>query len=240
MNIEQELITAINMLLDEASAKGEAFTMSDIARAAIERCGAARVPLEAVADLARQVYIRKNEPWMALPGTKPRLKEWGDGVVPLAHKPTVMEILERGRDIGEPLEVTFARVGAAYPNLTGDELDAEVDAYQAWLEDRIERQRAQVRELDRVRAICQPVWDEDPSLTIGEALKVMASRGDEAAQRELDISELQKASDDAERVYQEAVKARKAAITDSQEALKAATKARAKLMRALGTQEAGD
>jgi hypothetical protein len=93
MNIEQELITAINMLLDEASAKGEAFTMTDIARAAIERCGAARVPLEAVADLARQVYIRKNEPWMALPGTKPRLKEGGDGVVPLAHKPTVMEIL---------------------------------------------------------------------------------------------------------------------------------------------------
>jgi hypothetical protein len=137
---EQELIDTIGKLLDEELAKGKAFALKDIARAAIERCGAARVSLEAVVDLVSQVFTYKFEPWNVLPGTKPRLKEWGDGVARLTHKPTVLEILEAGRQAGEPLEVTLARA-----NPTGD----EIDAYMAWLRNRAEKAHAQARELKR-------------------------------------------------------------------------------------------
>jgi hypothetical protein len=40
----------------------------------------------------------------------------------------------------------------------------------------------------RVHAIAKPALDEDPSLTFGKALQVMADRGSEAAQRELDMA----------------------------------------------------
>jgi hypothetical protein len=40
----------------------------------------------------------------------------------------------------------------------------------------------------RVLAIAKPALDEDPSLTLGKALQVMADRGSEAAQRELDMA----------------------------------------------------
>jgi hypothetical protein len=54
------------------------------------------------------------------------------------------------------------------------------------------------------------------------------------------IDELKAASDAAEERYQQTVKARKAAIADSQEALKAANKARGRYMRAAAQQtEAG-
>jgi hypothetical protein len=58
-----------------------------------------KAPMEAVADLAHQVYIHKHE--NVLPGTKPRLRE-------------ALEILEAGRQAGKPLEVTFAYVGHAW------------------------------------------------------------------------------------------------------------------------------
>jgi hypothetical protein len=50
------------------------------------------------------------------------------------------------------------------------------------------------------------------------------------------IDELKAASDAAEERYQQTVKARKAAIADSQEALKVATKARGRYMRAVAQQ----
>jgi hypothetical protein len=40
----------------------------------------------------------------------------------------------------------------------------------------------------RVLAIAKPALDEDPSLTLGKALQVMADRGSKAAQRELDLA----------------------------------------------------
>jgi hypothetical protein len=56
-----------------------------------------------------------------------------------------------------------------------------------------------------------------------------------------DIDELRQASDQAEEEYQRTLRARIAAVADSQQALKAATKARSRYMRALGQQgEAGN
>jgi hypothetical protein len=53
-----------------------------------------------------------------------------------------------------------------------------------------------------------------------------------------DIDVLKEQSDSAEEAYQRAVRARKDAISKSAEALKAATKARAKYMRAVGQEDA--
>jgi hypothetical protein len=49
-----------------------------------------------------------------------------------------------------------------------------------------------------------------------------------------DIDELKRASDEAERRYQQTMRARKAAVADSQTALKEATRARQRFLRALG------
>jgi hypothetical protein len=40
----------------------------------------------------------------------------------------------------------------------------------------------------RVLDIAKPALDEDPNLPLGKALRVMASRGSEAAQKELDLA----------------------------------------------------
>jgi hypothetical protein len=50
-----------------------------------------------------------------------------------------------------------------------------------------------------------------------------------------DIDELKRQSDQAEAVYQEAMRARRDAVTASQEAARAAAKARSRYQRALGT-----
>jgi hypothetical protein len=50
------------------------------------------------------------------------------------------------------------------------------------------------------------------------------------------IDELKRESDEAEAEYQRTLRARKAAVTASQVALKAAIKARSKYQRALGVQ----
>jgi hypothetical protein len=42
----------------------------------------------------------------------------------------------------------------------------------------------------RAAAIAMPALDEDPNLPLGKALRVMASRGSEAAQRELDLASI--------------------------------------------------
>jgi hypothetical protein len=81
--------------------------------------------------------------------------------------------IERCGAVGVPL-------GAAWPDLTGDEVDAAMEAYQAWLEDQIERQREQARELALLRAVVKPAMDED-HLTLGEALKVIEARRRELA-----------------------------------------------------------
>jgi hypothetical protein len=166
---EQKLIDTNGALMDEYAQTGEEWTSTSIARRAIERLGGdGVVPLEAVADLAGQVFTARFKPWIALPGTTPRLRKWCEGVVRLEAKPSAVEILHAELEAGESLEVALARA-----NPTRDEFDA----YEAWWNKRLESQKAQARELDRVRAICQPVWDEDPDVPIDEALRIMASRG---------------------------------------------------------------
>jgi len=183
---ERELIDIINALID-ADTQGECPVLNpkDIARRAIDRCGEGVFTTEAVTDLVCQIFTIRCEPWKGLPGTTPRLREWKEGVVRLAPKPSVMEILEAGREAREPLAVTLARVRRAYPRLTEAAIKAEIGAYLAWLDSRIAHNEAEFRELTRAHAIAKPALDEDPSLTIGEALKVMAGRGNEAARREL-------------------------------------------------------
>jgi hypothetical protein len=122
---EQELINTINALIDkDPQAECSVLDPKYLARRAIDRCGEGVFEEAAVADLAHQILTIRCEPWMVLPGTKPRLREWGDGVARLIPKPTVLEILEAGRQSGEPLEVTLARA-----NPTGDELEA----YRSWV-----------------------------------------------------------------------------------------------------------
>lgn len=63
-----------------------------------------------------------------------------------------MEILEAGRLAGDPIAVTLARVGRAYPKLTSAALDAEVEAYRAWLQKCGDELMARVREMERCKA----------------------------------------------------------------------------------------
>jgi hypothetical protein len=44
-----------------------------------------------------------------------------------------MDLLEAGRQAGEPFWVTLARVRLAYPKLVPKALQAEVESYAAWL-----------------------------------------------------------------------------------------------------------
>jgi hypothetical protein len=157
------------------------------------RCGQAFEP-EAVTDLTAQILSARCEPWKWPPGVRPRLKGWKDGISRLIPKPSVMELLEAGD----------ARAGCGWRTRSGPPtaLQAKVESYAAWLresaddlrremerlEGRIDGQTAMAGELERVMAIVKPVMDEDPSLTIGEALKVMAARGCEAARWELDLA----------------------------------------------------
>jgi hypothetical protein len=76
---EQELIDVINELIDADARAGAEMTNTGIARRAIDRCNGS-FPLEAVADLVGQIFTHRFEPWMALPGAKPHLREWGEGV----------------------------------------------------------------------------------------------------------------------------------------------------------------
>lgn len=157
-------------------------TSTDIAKRALDRCGGL-FEHEAVADLADQILSARCEPWKWPPGARPRLKGWKDGISRLTPKPSVMEILDAGRQAGEPVAVTVARIRRAYPQLTEAEMDAEVEGYLAWLQRGVDQQMAEREKLERLMAIVKPATDEDPSLTIGEALKVMAARGCEEAQR---------------------------------------------------------
>jgi hypothetical protein len=43
--------------------------------------------MEAVTDLVCQILTIRCEPWKVPPGTTPRLRVWGEGVVRLAPKP---------------------------------------------------------------------------------------------------------------------------------------------------------
>lgn len=148
---EQELIDTINALID-ADVQGEcpALRPKDIARRAIDQCGGdAFATEEAVTDLVQQIFIARCEPWQLPPGARPHLREWKDGVVPLAPKPSVMEMLEAGRRGGDPIAVTLARVRGAYPELTEAEMEAEIDAYMAWLRACAEEVAARVRDLEK-------------------------------------------------------------------------------------------
>jgi hypothetical protein len=182
---EEELIGIISELID---AHVGVMDSEDIARRALDRCGEGIFEREAVIDLAAQILSARCEPWKWPPGARPRLKGWNDGISRLTPKPSVAEILYAGKQAGDPLEVTFARVGAAYPNLTGDEMQAEIDSYIAWVQRGIEQQLAERAKLNALLRITKPATDEDPSLTMSEALKVMASRGCDAAREVLSSS----------------------------------------------------
>jgi hypothetical protein len=128
---EQQLIDTINALID-ADVQGvcPALKPKDIARRALDRCGEVFEP-EAVADLAAQILSARCEPWKWPPGARPRLKGWKDGISRLDLKPSVAELLEAGRQAGEPIPVTLASVQRAYPQLTEAEMYTEVSAYRA-------------------------------------------------------------------------------------------------------------
>ena len=82
--------------------------------------------IEAVTDLACQIFTVRCEPWKAPPGSRPRLKTWPEGVARIATKPTAAEILEEGRQAGEPVAATIARMRRAYLQLTEEAMEAEI------------------------------------------------------------------------------------------------------------------
>jgi hypothetical protein len=100
-----------------------------------------------VADLAYQILSARSEPWKWPPGARPRLKSRKDGISRLIPKPSVAELLEAGRQAGEPIDVTLARVRRAYPRLTEAAVEAEVEAYRAWLRECRKQLEAHGREL---------------------------------------------------------------------------------------------
>lgn len=154
---EQELIDTINALIDaDVQAGCPELRPKDIARRALDRCGEVFEP-EAVADLADQILSARCEPWKWPPGARPRLKGWKDGISRLDPKPSVAEILEAGRQAGEPIAVTLARVRRAYPRLTEAAMDAEIEAYLAWLQKCGEELGARARELAFEKIGCEMV-----------------------------------------------------------------------------------
>jgi hypothetical protein len=179
---ETEVIATINELMDEYARTGEKWTSTSIARRAIERLGEGVVAEGSVVNLVNQVYAARYD--TPLPGTTIGLREV-EGVARVARKPSLMEMLHAGQEEDEPLEATVARMRKMHPGVTRPAVVKVIEEYQAWLLKRAEKHASLARGLDRVGAICKPVWDEDSSLTIEDALKIMASRGDEAAQREL-------------------------------------------------------
>jgi hypothetical protein len=83
MLTEEKAIAVINELIDADMRTGAEMVASDLARRAIARLGEGVIDEKAVADLVGQVFTARFEPWMALPGAKPRLKGWGERVVRL-------------------------------------------------------------------------------------------------------------------------------------------------------------
>lgn len=146
---EQKLIDIINGIIEaDVEAECPALRPKDIARRAIERCGKGVLEPEAVNDLVAQILSARCEPWRWPPGARPRLREVRDGVARLAPKPSAAEILEAGRQAREPIEVTLARARRAYPRLSEAALEAEVEAYQAWLRKCGEQMRREASRLE--------------------------------------------------------------------------------------------
>ena len=100
---EQKLIDTINTLIDADVQAEIILNPKDIARRAIDRCGEGVFTTEAVTDLVCQILTVRCEPWKVLPGTRPRLRAWKEGVERLTPKPGVMEILDAGREAGPRL-----------------------------------------------------------------------------------------------------------------------------------------
>lgn len=148
---EQELINIIGKLIDADLNKFGRAEQGDIARRAFGRCRRL-APLGAVEDLVGQVMTHKLQPWVVLPGTRPRLRELADGVMRIAPKPTPLEIFHAGMQKKEPVWVICNRVGMAYPQTTGDEMDAIIQQYLDWLDRKIEAQEALARQLERRRS----------------------------------------------------------------------------------------
>lgn len=146
---EQDLIDTINALIDaDVQAECPALKPKDIARRALDRCGGVFEP-EAVADLTAQILSARCEPWKWPPGARPRLKGWKNGISRLIPKSSVAQLLEAGRQAGEPIDVTLARVRRAYPGLTEAAMQAEVEAYAVWLGACAEATAANIRDLKR-------------------------------------------------------------------------------------------
>jgi hypothetical protein len=141
---EQELIDIINALID-ADLQGEcqALKPKDIARRA----------LDAERYSSPSPWPRSSargcEPWKWPPGARPRLKSRKDGISRLIPKPSVAELLEAGRQAGEPIDVTLARVRRAYPTMNLAALQVNVESDAAWL---LEFSDDLTRELERLKA----------------------------------------------------------------------------------------
>jgi hypothetical protein len=185
MITERDLIDVINQLIDEHMQSGEEWTSTTLAREAIGRIGEGVVTESAMIDLARQVNDARG-PWPSLPGTEPRLREGVKGVDRLEHRLSLIELLHEGQEEEEPLEKTVMRMRRMHPGVTEGQVHAVIERYSDWLRERAAAQGAQARELERVMAIVKPVMDEDSSTTIGDAMKEMARRGCQEAQREID------------------------------------------------------
>lgn len=167
MITERDLIDVINQLIDEHMQSGEEWTSKTLARDAIKRVGEGVVTEGAMIDLARQVNDARD-PWPALPGTEPRLREGVKGVDRLEHRPSLIELLHEGREEGEPLEKTVMRMRRMYPGVTEGQVRAVIERYSDWLRERAAAQGAHALELERIVAIVKPVMDEDSSTTIGD------------------------------------------------------------------------
>ena len=59
------------------------------------------------------------------------------------------ELLEAGRQAGEPIDVPLARVRRAYPTMNPAALQVNVESYAAWL---LESSDDLTRELERLKA----------------------------------------------------------------------------------------
>jgi hypothetical protein len=98
-------------------------------------------------------------------------------------KPTIAEIVNDGIKTGQTPMAIFATVGALYPKTKLKDIKAAFDTEIERQQAKVARGQQEIASMEALMAVVKPIMREpgNKGMTVGQALKIAADRGDERA-----------------------------------------------------------